>query len=144
MELVYEQPKILLDGAHNAASMAALIKTVGAHIPYDSMVLIFGCAVDKDIRGMLEKVDLGADKVIFTRSSTNPRAADPTDLQRMFGEVSGKMSQVAPTLKDAINIAYRAVGKGDLILIAGSFYLVGEAKTLLSALTVREGASSAG
>ncbi len=144
MELVYEQPKILLDGAHNAASMAALIKTVGAHIPYDSMVLIFGCAVDKDIRGMLEKVDLGADKVIFTRSSTNPRAADPKDLQRMFGEVSGKMSQVAPTLKDAINIAYRAVGKGDLILIAGSFYLVGEAKTLLSALTVRQGPSSAG
>ncbi len=138
MELVYEQPKILLDGAHNAASMAALIKTVGAHIPYDSMVLIFGCAVDKDIRGMLEKVDLGADKVIFTRSSTNPRAADPKDLQRMFAEVSGKMSQVAPTLKDAINIAYRAVGKTDLILIAGSFYLVGEAKALLAALATRD------
>ncbi|MGP1310602.1 MAG: bifunctional folylpolyglutamate synthase/dihydrofolate synthase, partial [Phycisphaerales bacterium] len=63
MEQVYDQPRIILDGAHNAASMGALIKTIGAHIPYDSMVLIFGCAIDKDIKGMLEKVDLGADKV---------------------------------------------------------------------------------
>lgn len=142
MELVHDQPKILLDGAHNAASMGALVKTVGAHIPYDSMVMIFGCAVDKDITGMLEKVDLGADKVIFTRAATNPRAADPHDLQRMFAEVSGKMSQVVPNLKDAINTAYRAVGKGDLILITGSFYLVGEAKNLLDAIAQRKAGSS--
>lgn len=143
MELVYDQPKIMLDGAHNAASMGALVKTVGAHVPYDSMVMIFGCAVDKDIRGMLEKVDLGADKVIFTRASTNPRAADPKDLQRMFSEISGKMSQVAPTLKDAINTAHRAVGKGDLILVTGSFYLVGEAKALLAAAAEKRAGAKA-
>lgn len=144
MEQVHDQPRIILDGAHNAASMSALVKTVGAHIPYDSMVMVFGCAVDKDIRGMLEQVDLGADKVIFTRSSSNPRAADPVELQRLFAEVSGKMSQVVPDLKDAINTAYRAVGKGDLILVAGSFYLVGEAKALLAAAAERRAPVKAG
>ena len=77
---------------------------------------------------MLEKIDTGADKVIFTKSSTNPRACEPRELQKRFGEISGKMSQVENSLKDAINLAAKAVTKGDLIVVTGSFYLVGEAK----------------
>ena len=45
-----------------------------------------------------------------------------------YTELYGKMAQVAPTLQDALGIAYRAVTKEDLICITGSFYLVGEAK----------------
>ena len=76
---------------------------------------------------MLERVNLGADKVIFTRAQTNPRAADPKDLQKAFIERSGKMSQVADTLPEALELAARAVSREDLICVTGSFYLVGEA-----------------
>jgi len=44
---------------------------------------------------------------------------------------------VTPDLKSAINMASRAVGRDDLILITGSCYLVGEAKRLLSDLAAR-------
>ena len=54
MEQVWNEPRILLDGAHNASSIFALIKSIGAHVPYDSLVMIFGCAEDKDVSGMLE------------------------------------------------------------------------------------------
>lgn len=134
MEIVHQSPRILLDGAHNASSIKALIRSIGAHVPYDSMVVIFGCSEDKDIAGMLRHLSLGADKIIFTRARGNPRAVDPHDLQRRFNEISGKMSQVEETLPEALTIASRAVGREDLICITGSFYLVGEAKKHMASL----------
>jgi dihydrofolate synthase/folylpolyglutamate synthase len=134
MELVWDRPRILLDGAHNAASVGAMMRSVGAKVPYDSMICIFGCCQDKDVPAMLDKVALGADKVIFTRTRTNPRAADPDDLQRTFAERCGKMSQVAASLPEALDLASRATGRDDLICVTGSFYLVGEAKKHLADL----------
>ncbi|MAE61870.1 MAG: hypothetical protein CMJ49_11010 [Planctomycetaceae bacterium] len=134
MELAWEEPRVLLDAAHNGRSIQALIKAIGAHIPYDSLVMIFGCGQDKDIAGMFREVNLGADKVIFTRARSNPRAEEPADLLHRFNEQSGKMAQTAPKLEDALNLAVRAVSRDDLICVTGSFYLVGEAKKYLANL----------
>ena len=131
MEMVSTNPRILVDGAHNAASLDAMLRAVGQHVPYDSMVVIFGCCGDKDIPGMLERITSGADKVIFTRVDS-VRSADPEELAARYIELYGKMAQVAPTLKDALEIANRAVSKEDLICITGSFYLVGEAMKLFT------------
>lgn len=139
MELAWRQPKVLLDGAHNAQAVTALVKSVGAHVQYDSMIVIFGCAADKDMDAMLSAVSMGADKVIFTRTRHNPRAALPQELARRFTEVSGKMCQSAETLEDALAIAVRAAGREDLICITGSFYLVGEAKRLLAEKAAKAG-----
>lgn len=127
MQLVHERPKVLVDGAHNPAAITSLMKCVGAHVPYDSMVCIFGCCSDKDVGEMLDRVSLGADKVIFTKSTSNPRAMEPEELQRRFSERSGKMSQIGQTLREALELAGRAVSREDLICVTGSFYLVGDA-----------------
>jgi dihydrofolate synthase/folylpolyglutamate synthase len=126
MQLVWDRPRVLVDGAHNPAAVGALMRCVGAHVPYDSMICVFGCCSDKDVPGLIDKVNLGADKVIFTRAAGNPRAADPEDLQKLFHERSGKMSQVAKSLPEALEMATRAVSREDLVCVTGSFYLVGE------------------
>ncbi len=126
MQLVWDRPRVLVDGAHNPAAVGALMRCVGAHVPYDSMICVFGCCSDKDVTGLIDKVNLGADKVIFTRAAGNPRAADPEDLQKLFNERSGKMSQVAKSLPEALEMATRAVSREDLVCVTGSFYLVGE------------------
>lgn len=131
MELASREPRILLDGAHNPGAVAALMKSIGAHVPYDSMVVIFGCAADKDIDEMLKRLAGGADKVIFTRAQNTPRAADPRDLLRRFTDQTGKMGQLAENFESALTIARRAAGREDLICVTGSFYLVGEAKKLI-------------
>jgi len=127
MEMICNDPRIMIDAAHNAASIKALIYAIGQNIPYDSMVVIFGCNVDKDIAGMLNKLQYGADKVIFTRSNS-AKAASPDDLAEMYAEISGKMCQTAPSLGPALQLAKSAVSKEDLICITGSFYLIGQAK----------------
>ncbi len=129
MEIIHEDPRIMVDAAHNATSIRALMHAIGQHVPYDSMVVIFGCNADKDINGMLQQLQYGADKVIFTRSNS-PRAMYPPDLMDMYNEICGKMCQSAMTLREALKVAGSAVGREDLICITGSFYLVGEAKVM--------------
>ncbi len=131
MEMVQESPRVLVDGAHNAASVEALMRAIGQYIPYDSMVVVFGCGADKDVDGMMEQIARGADKVIFTVSDS-PRAARPEDLAEKYEEYSGRTAQVARDLQEAVRIAYNAVSREDLICVTGSFYLVGDCKKLLS------------
>lgn len=133
MEIIHQDPRVLVDGAHNSASIQALMRGIGQHLPYDSMVMVFGCAADKDIRGMMEQVATGADKVIFTRAAGNVRAAAPKELAEIYTELSdGRVAQIAENLEQALAIANSAVHREDIICVTGSFYLVGEAKTLLA------------
>jgi dihydrofolate synthase/folylpolyglutamate synthase len=131
METISENPRIIADGAHNAASVEALMRAIGQNVTYDSMVVIFGCRSDKDIPGMLDHIQLGADKVIFTNNGSL-RSADPAELATEYMERSGKMAQVAHRLEDALDIAERAVTREDLICITGSFSLVGLAKCMVA------------
>ena len=132
MEIVSQTPRVIVDCAHNAASIDAAMRAIGQHVPYDSLIVIFGCCQDKDVAGMLDRISAGADKVIFTPVQSI-RTANPEELAARYTELYGKMAQVAPTLEEALIIANRAVTKEDLICITGSFFLVGEAKRLFAA-----------
>lgn len=132
MQMIRENPRILVDGAHNAASIDALMRAIGQNITYDSMVVIFGCNKDKDVAGMIRRIQLGADKVIFT-SAGSPRSAEAAELAAQYMEVSGKMAQVGRTLQEAMHIAMGAISREDIICITGSFYLVAEAMRRFSA-----------
>ncbi len=130
MEIICEDPRIIVDTAHNAASVKALIQAIGQHIPYDSMIIVFGCNADKDVRGMLTQLQYGADKVIFTKSNSQ-KAVSPQDLADMYTEICGKMCQTALTVREAVKIGKSAISREDLLCITGSFYLVGQAKDQL-------------
>ena len=131
IERVWDAPRIVVDGAHTGESLGAVLRAMGAHLSYDSLVVIFGCAADKNVDEMLGVVGRAADKVIFTRASDSPRLADPEDLRSRFTELSGKMAQSENSVKEAVNTAARAVGRDDLICVTGSFHVAGEAKGLL-------------
>jgi len=83
---------------------------------------------------MLDKLQYGADKVIFTRSNS-VKATPPEELAEMYTEICGKMCQTAASLGPALQLAKSAISKEDLICITGSFYLVGQAKVRFSGNT---------
>jgi len=130
MEMICDDPRTMIDAAHNAASIHALIHAIGQNIPYDSMVVIFGCNNDKDVKGMLHQLQYGADKAIFTRSNS-AKAMPPEELADMYTKICGKMCQTAASLGEALQLAKSAISKEDLICITGSFYLIGQAKARL-------------
>ena len=139
MEQVWDKPRVFIDGAHNASSIEALTKALGAHVDYDSLIMLFGCGHDKDIDGMLEQVELAADKVIFTQTRGNPRRIDASELYKRFNAFSGKMAQKGDSLEEALKLASLAVTREDLIVICGSFYLAGEARDYFNKLAVKNG-----
>ncbi|MHA7814382.1 MAG: bifunctional folylpolyglutamate synthase/dihydrofolate synthase [Phycisphaerales bacterium] len=138
LECVLDRPRIYLDGAHTPDSVRSAIKAVAAHLDYDSLIVVFGCANDKDIPGMVEALATGADKVIFTKAASNPRAMDPEELKAQCLGANAVMCESAPSVKDAINAAAGVSDHAqDLILITGSFYVVGEAKQLIESRPAR-------
>lgn len=134
MEMVWQQPRIIVDGAHNPVALNALMRGMGSHVPYDSMICIFGCCEDKDIDTMLESLALGGDKIIFTAAQDQARAVDPQELKQRFVAMRGKVCQTARNIKQALEIAASAASRDDLICVTGSFYLVGETKAHLASL----------
>lgn len=131
-EFIHDEPRVMIDGAHTPEAMQALMRTLGAQLKFDSLVVVFGCNDDKDAAGMLQALSLGADKVILTKVCDSARAIEPKELLRTFVEVNQHphLAMAAPCVKDAINLASKSVGRNDLILVTGSFAIAGEAKKL--------------
>jgi len=133
MEYVPGRPDLLLDGAHNRASMERLFEAVSRHFAGRRIVVVFGCAADKNVDGMLTVlVGLGA-PLVFTRTD-NPRAASPADLRERFERLGGEEAEAIPDARAALRTAGEKAGPDGLVLVCGSLYLVGEVKGLLASV----------
>jgi len=134
MDLVRGDPDLLLDGAHNRASLERLMDGLARHFPGRRAALVFGSAADKDIDGMLaalaERLPRGP--VVFTQSH-NPRAAEAADLAAEFARRGGTGGEAEADVGSAIEAAGRRAGPGGLVVVCGSLYLVGEVLERLAA-----------
>jgi dihydrofolate synthase/folylpolyglutamate synthase len=87
--------------------------------------MIFAAMADKQIQPMLDVLEPHTRQVIFTRVQ-NDRAKDPKELSELIPE-----SLVEPTVAAAIDRARTIAPPQATILICGSLYLVGEARSLI-------------
>jgi len=133
MECVPGRPDLLLDGAHNRASMERLFEAVSRHFAGRRIVVVFGCAADKNVDGMLGVLAGRGAPLVFTRTD-NPRAASPADLRERFERLSGEEAEAIPDVRAAIRTAGEKAGPDGLVLVCGSLYLVGEVKGLLASV----------
>jgi dihydrofolate synthase/folylpolyglutamate synthase len=129
LEKVFSGPTILLDGAHNPSAMRSLAYSIGNDFDFERLILILGVMQDKDISNILKEIVPLASRVIYTRP-TYYRAASPQFLEDMAKEF-GKAGEVRFPVSAAIDRARDLAGKRDLILITGSLFTVGEAKSYL-------------
>ena len=131
MEYVPGRPDLLLDGAHNRASMERLFEAVSRHFAGRRIVVVFGSAADKDVDGMLAVLAGLNVPLVFTRTD-NPRAASPADLRERFERLGGEEAEAIPDARAALRTAGEKAGPDGLVLVCGSLYLVGEVKGLLA------------
>lgn len=120
---------ILLDGAHNAAGAEALSAYLRANdcLPF---TLVFGAMRDKDIGGMAAHLFGLAERLIFTVAA-NSRSCDPREFLKYVPESKIGECRITESAADAIELARQISDDGELIVVAGSLYLVGEMKKLL-------------
>lgn len=130
MHVVSENPKLLLDGAHNPAAIRTLITSVRKGFSYRRLLLVIGVMKDKEIGPMLAAIVPHADFVFYTRPVYS-RAADPETLM-VAAEPFGKPGRVVVKLSAAIDLAKKEAGPQDLIVVCGSLFTVGEALAYLN------------
>lgn len=120
----------VLDGAHNRQAAQALAASVAALGPPPA-ALVLGVSADKDVAGVLAPlVEMGV-TIVATRASNSPRALQPgviADIARALG--TGEVHEEEGP-RQALEKARRLTSEGDLVLVAGSLFLVGEVRTLL-------------
>ncbi|HTL71183.1 MAG TPA: folylpolyglutamate synthase/dihydrofolate synthase family protein [Candidatus Eisenbacteria bacterium] len=129
LEKMRQDPLVLLDGAQNADSAAKLVDAVKRHFHYRRLILVLGVSADKDLAGILASLLPEASMLIAARSK-NPRAADPGEIRRAAEGFSGEVTE-ASDCRDALGRALAAAHENDLVLVTGSLFLVGEARTIL-------------
>jgi dihydropteroate synthase len=66
----------------------------------------------------------------FATRYRGARAVDPDELASRCG-AAGILSQVCPSMRDALGEAAGMAGDADLILVTGSLFAVAEARALL-------------
>jgi dihydrofolate synthase/folylpolyglutamate synthase len=131
IEVVNTSPWVILDVAHNWASVRALLETLNRGFPADRRILIFAASRDKDVPGMLRQLIPRFDSLIVTQFLGNPRSTPIEKLQRLVHSLSGRFAHAAGTPAQAWQLARRLAGPRDLICGAGSFFIAGELREVI-------------
>jgi dihydrofolate synthase/folylpolyglutamate synthase len=122
---------VLLDGAHNPQGAAALADALRALHPGRPVELVFGVLADKDHAGMVAALG-PAVRRLHVLAPASPRARPAAEVQALARSL-GVAADVHGDLADALVCAQRAARDGALVCVAGSLYLVGEARERLGA-----------
>lgn len=126
-------PHVFVDGAHNEDGIQAFVETVRADGCQGRRYLVFSAVSDKDYKGMigiLQKERLFAAAAVVGFHSG--RAARPEVLRELFEACEGiAETMLFRDMAEALQELGRRKREEDYIYIAGSLYLVGEAKALL-------------
>ncbi len=129
LEFLSTDPPVLLDAAHNPDGARALAEFLGREARGRKVTLIYGSSRDKAIDEVAAWLFPVADRVVLTRAQVQ-RAASPQALLRTVGH-HHPCVETAGDITEAMRIASTTASGNSWIVVAGSIFLVGEARELL-------------
>jgi dihydrofolate synthase / folylpolyglutamate synthase len=126
LEVIGENPLILLDGAHNLMAARHLARFMRETLSGRKVTLVIGILDDKPFDRILADLVPLASRTILTRPKID-RALPPETLLPAARR-HGNRIEIARNVESAIRRATGDAAPGDAVVIAGSLYVVGEAK----------------
>ena len=143
-EVVSLSPAVVVDMAHNVASIHALVTALKEDFPAwqsaNRRTVILATSRDKDAPGMLQPLVEDFDRVILTRYQDNPRGIPVDDLSTIAGEIRNDLKS---NLRSAAEIVcepdpiaawkqtYGKICNDELVCITGSAFLVAELRSIV-------------
>jgi len=129
LETVCQEPQIVLDGAHNLAAARNLGRYLAETYPDNKIIMVAGILDDKPAEEMLSALLAICDHAVIT-APTIDRAIPADVLARTARKFVAKVDE-QPTVDRAVARALQIVRQDQVICIAGSLYVVGEAMQTL-------------
>jgi dihydrofolate synthase/folylpolyglutamate synthase len=124
-ELLRKNPDVIVDCAHNGASAQALSQTLMETYPHRRVILVLGISDDKDAGAICNFLKENVTRIILTQAR-HPRAHTfmQAECKGYFGI---KPFEIIESLPKALEKALQIAGPQDVVLVAGSVFVVAEA-----------------
>ncbi len=125
-EVLRKEPPVIVDSAHNPASIGKLRETINEFFPDQKLILVFGISEDKQLDGMFTEILPRTAHLICTQAD-HPRAMDPekmADLARAYDCEVTSISNVGEALAKALSL----VDQGQVVVVAGSIFVAASAR----------------
>ncbi|MBS6062681.1 MAG: bifunctional folylpolyglutamate synthase/dihydrofolate synthase [Peptostreptococcaceae bacterium] len=135
LEIMSKEPLVVIDGAHNIDGITNLAKSIEKYFSYKKMVLVLGILADKQVTQMIEIIAPFA-KNIITVSPHSDRATGAEDLKIKIDEfVKTKNLDIKTEAEDDYETAFKKAraycDNDDMLLVAGSLYLIGDMRKII-------------
>jgi len=131
LQVVRQEPLVILDSAHNRHSARRLVEDLHALVGSRPLTFALGFMADKDIDGMLTTLLPAANRVILTRAD-HPRAVEVEKLRERVAAIGARTPTASfAAVSEAVIYALAEASPDDVICIMGSLAVVGEALRLL-------------
>lgn len=130
MEVLGTHPLVMVDGAHNADGVDALAESLDEEYPTTRWQLVLGVMGDKNVEAMIESLEPLLAGIIATAPKAE-RAVSPSVLAERISDLTDLAVIEAEDAEIALDMARAEAGPDGAVLVAGSLYLVGEARALL-------------
>lgn len=129
IEKISENPMFIIDGAHNEEGAKSLANSIDKYFENKNKILVIGMLEDKDIESVLDLLIPKFNKVITT-TPDNPRAIDANKLKEKIERYNIEVT-CKPNIKEAVDYALEISNKDDVIISAGSLYMIGNVRTII-------------
>jgi dihydrofolate synthase / folylpolyglutamate synthase len=139
LEVMLARPTVILDGAHNSEGVQALIDEIRDFPPGRKVKLLFGAMADKEWDLMVGALSQVVDEIVFTRVAM-ARSAEPEKLAE--GLKRRLPHRAIRDSRTALRVLVDESGPEDIIVVAGSLYLLGEIRPMLEQLASQSAAGA--
>lgn len=138
-EVLFEHPTVILDGAHNPEGVKALVDELKVFRQGCRLKLLFATMADKEWELMLRSLAKSVDEIVFTRVGME-RSADPQNLEEKLSEPIPH--RVITDSQQALRALIDDAEDEDVIIVAGSLYLLGEVRPMLDQIAKAKAAGA--
>jgi dihydrofolate synthase/folylpolyglutamate synthase len=131
-EVVGHQPLVILDGAHNPAGAEVCASVFFDDFdPHGRRILVVGVLGGRDISDTLSALKVDEFERVICCTAPSPRARPAAEIAAIAEEMGCSDVLTVDTVERACDLALADASSDDAVLIAGSLYVVGSARTHL-------------
>lgn len=128
-EIMNIDPWIIIDGAHNIAGAEALAKVIKDNFLERKILFVVGVLEDKDANGIISQF-IKVSKDFIVTEPNNPRKMTAKKICDIIN-VNNGCFKVVENVEGACKYALSLANEYDVIVFAGSLYLIGEVRGIL-------------
>lgn len=129
IEKIGDNPIFIIDGAHNEDGAKSLARALENHFNGKKMTLLIGMLKDKDIDSVLQILINKFEKVITTTPDSD-RAINSEELKEMIEKYIDNVISI-PKIEDAVKYVFENTKNDEIIISAGSLYMIGHIRQLV-------------